>query len=54
MTVHYRAMRDPSTGGMLYLVGGVGYASMKEMRKAFPKGTAFQRIAAKRSNRLFG
>lgn len=49
--VRYTVQRE--FGVRWYLVGGVGYRSLKEMRAAYP-GATFLRIKATRRNRLFG
>ena len=51
--VYFRAERDPSDGRLWYRVGGVGFASLKKLRAAYPNAE-LKRIKASRKNRLFG
>lgn len=54
VVVRFRVMRDPESGGMLYLVGGgVGFSSMTRMKAAYP-GAQFVRVPATRRNRIYG
>jgi hypothetical protein len=50
--VRYRAMRAPD-GSMIYLADGISYASLMDLRAAYP-GRDLERITASRKNRLFG
>lgn len=52
--LYYTAHRDPSNGNrMLYLVGSVGYSSLKDIRRVWPDRTLV-RLKAARINRIFG
>lgn len=52
--LHYTAQHDPSRGGaMLYLVGSVGYSSLKDIRRVWPD-RILVRDKATRINRIFG
>lgn len=49
--MRYRAMRSPK-GPMMYVVDGVSYSSMKDLRKA-ASGRVLERIKATKKNRIF-
>lgn len=51
--VRFRAERDPSDGRLWYRVGGVGYATLKALRAAFPEAR-LERVKATRATQLFG
>lgn len=51
--VHYRAERDPG-GNLWYIVGGVGYPSLSDVRDAYP-GSQLRRVKRSTTNKpLFG
>lgn len=54
LVVRFRAMKDVTgSGRLIYVVGGVAYASMQRMRDAYPEAL-FERIKATKKGRLFG